>query len=247
VRLCTTAETRAAVGCLVLMWIPGKAMFALQNSYAKAQFGWGASEFGGYYIVVCATGILATHFGSRLRGRAVPCTGGGGGGGGGDQEGGDCRRGRLAFADGALLLLSGLAGAASCAVYTLGTTARWFYAGGAVYGLSVLLNPTFRALLARAAPAGEQAGVLGSVGALEIAVQMVAPELLRPAFDGFDRVGWAQGYYAVCGCIFLVGMCCVSRCFPIFGVLARATGTGAEEGKRRAGEAVSDSAAIRAR
>ena len=92
-----------------------------------------------------------------------------------------------------------------------------------------------RSLMASKARRSTPSAVLGSVGALEIAVQMVAPELLRPAFDGFNRVGWSQGYYAVCGCVFLLGMCCVSRCFPIFGVLARATGTGAEEGQEARG------------
>ena len=219
----TNAASARATLTLVLYWIPGKAMFALQNSYVREQYGWTSAQYGRYSAIVCAVGIFSTHYGSRLRGVPLPSACGGAsqatasdGDDGGDGSGGGDNRLRHVFSDGTLLQLCGLTGAASCVVFSMEPSAPWFYVGGGVYGLSLLLNPTFRAVLARGAPAHEQAGVLGSVGALEILVQMVAPEMLRPAFDSFSAAGWPQGYYAVCGAVFLAGMVLAARWFPCF-------------------------------
>jgi hypothetical protein len=77
------------------------------------------------------------------------------------------------------------------------------------------MNPAFRSMMARAAPAEQQAGVLGSVGALEIAVQMVAPEALKPVFAQCVRAGWPQGLFVALGAVFLLGAALVLAWFPV--------------------------------
>ena len=70
-------------------------------------------------------------------------------------------------------------------------------------------------MMARAAPPEQQAGVLGSVGALEIAVQMVAPEALKPVFTQCVHAGWPQGLFVALGAMFLLGAGLVLAWFPV--------------------------------
>eukprot|EP00937_MAST-01D_sp_MAST-1D-sp2_P004719 g4719.t1 len=207
---------------LFVMWWPSKAIYALQNSYAKVRFDADAAAMGVYNMVLCVAGAVSSHYLIRLRGRRLPCACAWpwpwrrrGGGARGAATAPPSRAHAPRFASGTVLLVGALCGVASNAAWALAPTWTAFVGSSLLYGGAVVINPMFRGIIARASPPHMQARALGSVGAMEIFEQMLAPISARPLFNWLDQRGAPQGLYAAGGCFFALGALLVVLAFPL--------------------------------